>query len=184
MTARTSGVFDEGSVPPLTSTTIAVPAMDFVVQWSRCGMTADYIADYLAYAFEQRDAARSVITTAANELLENAAKFTSDKRAPVRIVGRLRGASVELQVENVTDARNAAALSTLLDALSRGEAPALFAERLESRARGGLGLIILAKDYNARLGARIEPASGADESATSFTVTVRASIAADEVGRQ
>jgi len=177
MSARTIGIFDETTVPALTSTTVAMPAMDFVVQWSRCGMTADYLADYLAYAFERRDVARTVITTAANELLENAAKFSSDKKAPVRIVGRLRGSSLELEVQNVTGAMHAETLIATIEALARGEAPALFAERIESKQRGGLGLIILAKDYAARLGARVEPANGSG----AFTVTVRASIAADEV---
>ena len=183
MIARTSGVFEDGTVIPLTSTSIAVPAMDFVVQWSRCGMTADYIADYLAYAFERRDVARSVITTTANELLENAAKFTTDKRSTVRIAGRLRGGALELEVENVTDARHVDLLSARLDALSRGDAQSLFAERLEASGsdRGGLGLIILARDYGARLGARITPVDGPDPGDASFNVSVRASITSDEV---
>jgi hypothetical protein len=181
MTERIIGTFDEGAGATLTSTTIAMPAMDFVVQWSRCGMTADYLADYLAYAFERRDVARSVITTAANELLENAAKFTSDKKAPVRIVGRLRGPSLELEVENTADAKHVGTLESIISALDRGEAPALFASRLESKERGGLGLIILAKDYAARLGLRIVPVNGSSNGETSFRVTVRASIEADEV---
>ena len=180
MTTRLAGVFDEGTTPALTSTSIAMPAMDFVVQWSRCGITADYLADYLAYAFERRDVARSVITTAANELLENAAKFTSDKKAPVRIAARLRGDFLELEVENVADASHVDTLAMVLDALSRGEAASLFASRIEANERGGLGLIILARDYSARLGAKIVSANGGSHD-SSFTVTVRASIAADEV---
>jgi hypothetical protein len=157
-----------------------MPAMDFVVQWNRCGITADYLADYLAYAFERRDVARSVITTAANELLENAAKFSSDKKAPVRIAARLRGDVLELEVENVADADHVDALTSVLDALSRGEASSLFASRIESPERGGLGLIILARDYDAQLGARIVSVNGGSLDKT-FSVTVRASIAADEV---
>jgi hypothetical protein len=180
MTTRLAGVFEEAAVPPPTSPSIAMPAMDFVVQWNRCGITADYLADYLAYAFERRDVARSVITTAANELLENAAKFSSDKKSAVRISARLRGDSLELEVENVADADHVDALTAVLDALSRGEAASLFASRIESNERGGLGLIILARDYAARLGARIVSANGGSLDQT-FSVTVRASIAADEV---
>ena len=180
MTTRMAGVFDEGTTPALTSTSIAMPAMDFVVQWNRCGITADYLADYLAYAFERRDVARSVITTAANELLENAAKFSSDKKAPVHIAARLRGDALELEVENVADAKHVDTLATVLDALSRGEAPSLFASRIEANERGGLGLIILARDYAARLGAKIVSVNGGSAD-PSFSVTVRASIAADEV---
>jgi hypothetical protein len=177
VTAQTIGIFDMNPSPAITMTSLAMPAMDFVVQWSRCGMTADYVADYLAYAFERRDAARSVITTAANELLENAAKFSVDKKTTVRIVGRLRGPAVELEVENVTDAAHAEVLAAAVEALTQGEASRLFSERIESRQRGGLGLIILAKDYAAQLGARIVPA----DSLGAFTVTVRASIPTDEV---
>ena len=177
MTMQTIGAFDDAAGAALTSTTVAMQAMDFVVQWGRCGMTADYLADYLAYAFERRDVARTVITTAANELLENAAKFTSDKKTPVRIVGRLRGSSLELEAQNVTDRAHMETLVATIAALARGDAPTLFAERIESKERGGLGLIILARDYAARLGARVESANGG----TTFTVTVRASIAADEV---
>ncbi len=181
MTRRISGVFDDDTARPLTSATIVMPAMDMVVEWRRCGMTADYLADYLAYGFERRDVARSVISTAANELLENAAKFTSDKRTPVRVVGRLRGASVEVEVENVAEAKHVETLTALLDALSRGQAPTLFAARLESQERGGLGLIVLAKDYAARLGAQIVAIDNDAPHETFFNVMVRASIAADQV---
>jgi hypothetical protein len=183
MTTRTSGVFEEGTAPPLTSPSIVMPAMDFVVQWNRCGITADYLADYLSYAFERRDVARSVITTAANELLENAAKFSSDKKAPVRIAARLRGNFLDLEVENVADADHVDTLTTVLEALSRGEAASLFASRIESAERGGLGLIILVRDYDAQLGARIVSVNGGSLD-TTYSVTVRASIAADEVEQQ
>ncbi|MEO8623201.1 MAG: hypothetical protein ABI625_19145 [bacterium] len=183
MTSQIVGLLEDVDAPAdtLTSATIAIPAMDFVVQWHRCGMTADYLADYFAYAFARREVARSVISTVANELLENAAKFTIDKRSLVHISGWLRGEALEIEVENITNARHAATLSTVLEALSRGEATQLFAERLESKERGGLGLIVLAKDYGARLGARIASPVGAASGSTTISVTVRASIAADEV---
>jgi hypothetical protein len=176
MTRRVTGAFEESSVAPLTSADITLPAMDFVVQWARCGMTADYIADYLSYAFERRASARSIIATAANELLENAAKFSVDKREQVRIHGRLRGSDVQLEVENVTDEKHLAVLERGLAALHSGDPAALFAQRVESSERGGLGLIILAKDYGARLGVRAVAAMDG-----AFRVTVRASISADDV---
>jgi hypothetical protein len=177
VSVRLCGRFDADVLPALTAVSVALPVLDMLVEWRRCGMTADYLADYLAYAFERRDVARTVISTAANELLENAAKFSTDKRSTVRVAVRLRGPALELEVENVTDAGHADRLADLLDALARGDAEALFAERLEARERGGLGLIVLAKDYAAGLGARIVE----QDPAGTFSVTVRASIAADEV---
>ena len=176
MTSRITGEFAIATLAPLTFADITMPAMDFVVQWSRCGMTADYIADYLSYSFERREAARSVIATAANELIENAAKFSVDKKQPVRVLGRLRGSSLELEVENVAAEQHLGILERTIEAIHRGNAAALFAERLESPERGGLGLIILAKDYGARLGVHAVPAAH-----SAFTVKVRASIVADEV---
>lgn len=177
MSVRICGRFDADTAPVLTSVSVALPVLDMLVEWRRCGMTADYLADYLAYAFERRDVARTVISTAANELLENAAKFSIDRRSTVRASARLRGSALELEVENVTDAEHAGRLADLVDALARGDAAALFAERLEARERGGLGLIVLVKDYAAGLAARITERDGS----AAFAVTVRVSMAADEV---
>ena len=177
MSIRICGRFSDDASAVLTSISVTVPVLDLLVEWHRCGMTADYLADYLAYALERRDVARTVISTAANELLENAAKFSSDKRSIVRAEARLRGGALELEVDNVTDEGHADRLADLLDALARGDASALFADRLEARERGGLGLIVLAKDYTADLSARIVQQNGRG----AFRVTVRASIAADEV---
>jgi hypothetical protein len=130
MTIRTVGLFDEAAAPALTAAAVELPALDMLVEWRRCGITADYFGDYLAYAFERREIARTVISTAANELLENAAKFSSDKRSPVRAAVRLRGGALELEVENQTDAAHIERLTTVLDAIAAGDAAVLFTERI------------------------------------------------------
>ena len=58
--------------------------IDLVREWSRCGQTADYMARYLAYDFADRETAASVLSTVINELVENAAKFSTDKANPRR----------------------------------------------------------------------------------------------------
>ena len=48
MTSRTLGVVP-GTLPPaLTAIEVQMSALDMVVQWRRCGIVADYLADYLA----------------------------------------------------------------------------------------------------------------------------------------
>jgi hypothetical protein len=41
-----------------------------VVQWRRCGVVADYVAEYLALSFEQPSYAQSVLSTVTNERSE------------------------------------------------------------------------------------------------------------------
>jgi hypothetical protein len=153
--ARRLGTRTEGdAMPPLTSIALDVPALDLVMQWGRCGVIADFLADYLACSFSRREVARSVLSTVANELVENAGRFAGDKRGGVRLFARHRGEHVEIGSENRAAPRHVAVLEGLFAALDRESPEVLFARRIESGERGGLGLLILAKDYGS-LGATL-----------------------------
>lgn len=54
-------------------------ATDFHDEWERCNMLANYIAEYTAYQFDQRERAENLISTIANELLETAVSLTTDE---------------------------------------------------------------------------------------------------------
>jgi len=153
VTSRTLGVVP-GTLPPaLTAIEVQMSALDMVVQWRRCGIVADYLADYLALSFEQPDYARSVLSTVANELVENAVRFSAEKARPIRIHASHRGDVVELVVSNLSNQRHVEGLEKLFLDLSRDDLAAVFRERVEAGTRGGLGLLLLAKDYGAELGA-------------------------------
>ncbi len=179
MTPRIVGFFADPSAdhPPLTSLDLGFPALDLVVQWHRCGMTADYFADYLACSFEHKETARTVLSTIANELLENAAKFSGDKKRWVRIVARHFGSVVEFATESDAEQRHLVGLEGLLGELAHESAEVLFARRVEARARNGLGLLILAKDYRAKLGARLMP----PDAEGLVHVTLHASFPVEEI---
>ena len=55
-----------------------VTAGELTQEWGRCGLTADWIAGYLVLDLEQsfREVAKNLISTVANELLENAFQAT------------------------------------------------------------------------------------------------------------
>jgi hypothetical protein len=153
----------------LTSLVLEVPALDMVVQWRRCGVVADYVAEYLALSFEQPSYAQSVLSTVTNELVENAVRFSADKARPIRVEAHHRGEVVELLVSNLAAESHILGLEALFADLARGDLTSVFRERVEARTRGGLGLLILAKDYGAVLGAMLAPEQ---EARTQITMQV------------
>ncbi len=169
------GAFPDPPSPPLSAIEMEVVPIDLVSEWRRCGMVADFMADYMACGFEQRETARSVLSTVANELVENAAKFTADKRGVAHVSIRHHGDVVHAEVRNEATDAWVRELSEVLGDLAQDEASAVFRRRLEDRR--GLGLALLARDYGARVGASISPSAkgGTTE------VCLRVSLSAAEV---
>ena len=167
--------------PALTGVVLELRALDLVAHWKRCGITADWLAGFFAYDFEPeaRAAAASVRSTAINELIENAAKFCDDKLAPVAIAVRHHGDFVRLETRNRCDGARAGRLRDALAALG-GDLDALFAariERQEETGASGLGLLILKRDYGARVGARLTPGAG-----DTFEVELQVTLDAEQIG--
>ena len=59
----------EAGYRPL-SIELTLQAEDFHAEWKRCNMLANYIAEYIAYQYIQRERAENLISTIANEFLE------------------------------------------------------------------------------------------------------------------
>jgi hypothetical protein len=168
--AAVVGRYPEAPAELLTAIEIEVLPIDLVTEWRRCGMVADFLADYVVHAFERRDAARSILSTVANEPVENAAKFSVDKRTPARVAIRHHGDAVHAEVRNVAGEKQVQGLREVLADLGRGDATAVFHARVERRM--GLGLALLARDYGALVGATIGPADGAGRIAVCLRVAL------------
>lgn len=169
------GEFPEPPSPPLSAIELEVVPLDLVTEWRRCGMVADFMADYMVHAFEGRDAARSILSTVANELVENAAKFSADKRAAARVAIRHHGEVVHAEVRNLATGKHVEDLRAVLADLARDDATAVFRRRLEDRR--GLGLALLARDYRATVGATVS----SDGAGGKITVCLRVALSAAEV---
>lgn len=169
------GSFPEASSPPLSAIEMKVVPIDLVTEWRRCGMIADFMADYMVHGFERRDTARSVLSTVVNELVENAAKFSADKRAVAHVSLRHHGESVHAEIRNEAGEAHVRDLRELLEELARDDAGAVFERRLH--ARRGLGLALLARDYRATVGATV--VSGVEGGSTA--VCLRVALSAAEV---
>lgn len=166
---------------PLSTLELRFVPLDFVMHWHRCGLAADHFAAHLAYTFDNRAAARDVLATVVNELLENAVKFSSDKSLSASLTVKHYGEWLAIQTRNRTDARRAQALAALVRDFESQTADELFFARIENPAGSesspsGLGLLVLKKDYGVRL--TIECAPVADGS---FEVFVEALMHTDEL---
>jgi hypothetical protein len=169
------GAFPDPPAPALSAIELEVVPIDLLTEWRRCGMVADFMADYMVHAFERRDVARSILSTVANELVENAAKFSSNKRGMARVAIRHHGEVVHAEVRNGSTEKHVQALREVLSDLQREDATAVFRRRMEDRR--GLGLALLAKDYGATVGATAVPGGTAGE----IVVCLRVALSAAEV---
>ncbi|HEX9240849.1 MAG TPA: ATP-binding protein, partial [Anaeromyxobacter sp.] len=129
--------------------------IDLVTEWRRCGIISDFAAAYLEWAFARRSTARSVVSTVVNELVENAAKFSVDNRVHTDVTIRHYGEILHAEVRNEAAEGHVARLTEVLEDLARDGAEAVFRRRIEGRS--GLGLALIARDYNATVGARVTP---------------------------
>ncbi len=163
-----------GSAPPLCAVSTEIVPLDLLTQWRRCGMTSDFLAEYLSYAFERRDVARSILSTVANELVETVAKYGADKLAPARVSLAHHGEALVVEATNVADAAHVEILGADLAELAAEDPAAVFARRVAQRR--GLGLALIANDYGATLGAAVTPSAGG-----LFAVRVTAALPAVEV---
>lgn len=158
----------------ITEMSLRVLPIDMIVQWHRCSMMADFLANYLAYHFENRPSAIHVLSSGLNELIENLTKFSADKRAPVDLVITHYGDHLQVTTQNQAWRAQTEALASRLDRMATTDPEELFLEQLEhtasaDRAASGLGLITVKKDYGALIGAEISPVEGTPDL---FTVRV------------
>jgi hypothetical protein len=164
--------------PALGSIAVELVPLDMIAHWHRCGATADWAAELLAYNFDNRATASNVLSTVINELLENAVKFSADKRRPIHLRAGQHGDRIVIETENAADEAQARALETHVETLfaDRGE---LFARLIERAAAGdvdapGVGLLVVRRDYGATLGVELSPLGTGEQ-----LVRVRVALDAD-----
>jgi hypothetical protein len=179
--AHVIGNFDESPGEPLSGVAIEMPGLDLVAHWRRCGLSADFLAGYMACDFRDRKVAASVLSTVINEVLENAAKFSADEQAPVRIGVTQHGDTLRIEATNLAEAERAETFEKRLTEVLEGDPEELFVRRVETGDRPasgdpGLGLIVLRKDYAAAIAAKIEP-----RATRLSSVTVQVTLRSNEV---
>ena len=141
-------------------------------RWRNNGLSADFLADYLSTFFPGDDRAaverqvelKSAISYVANELLENAMKFSyAPSQHAIGIAMYLEAEAVSLYVTNSIDPHAVAACQQTIERLLTGDIDTLYMAQLtqntaSDRAAGsGLGYLTMLHDYGVVLAWKFAP---------------------------
>lgn len=142
-------------------------------RWRTNGLSADFLADYLAVFFpgdeddpetmDKQEQIQSTVSYIANELLENAMKF-SDHTAPmsIRIELQLYLSKLVFLITNSVQADAMQNYQAFIQEALTSEPSEMMMRRLEQMTKdntlksSGLGLVTMMNDYAARLGWKFE----------------------------
>lgn len=135
-------------------------------RWRNYGLSADFLGDYFATFFpgkalpdsaiNQQDTVKGAVSYIANELLENAIKYTDESiLAPISISLYLQEDLITFRVvnhTNVTTANNY--MNFIATILAADDVDSLYTQQLEKAALGNgqsnMGLLTMMTDYQAR----------------------------------
>jgi hypothetical protein len=144
-------------------------------RWHNNGLSADFMADYLAAFFPRRQATaskinskvevKSAVSFIANELLENAMKFndwTSDY--PISITLQLQAEGLVFLAKNSIPRESTENFQAYIQVLTASDPKQLLLRQLEKNVENenstssGLGLLTMLSDYLAKIGWKFETA--------------------------
>jgi hypothetical protein len=143
-------------------------------RWRNNGLSADFLADYLASFFpaeeiesdgiDKRTEIKGAVSYIANELLENAMKFNDDDtRYPISIQLQLYVDHIIFCVSNSVNIETTIKFQEHIKKLLNSDTQELYLQQLEQNASSdgncftsGLGLLTMINDYMAQLGWKFE----------------------------
>jgi len=143
-------------------------------RWRNNGLSADFLADYLASFFpadeienngiDKRTEIRGAVSYIANELLENAMKFNNENvRYPISIQLQLYVDHIIFCVSNSVSPETIIKFQEHIKKLLNSDTQELYLQQLEQNAHddednftSGLGLLTMINDYMAQLGWKFE----------------------------
>ncbi len=148
-------------------------------RWRNYGLSADFLGDYFANFFpggqlpdspmSQRKAIKSAVSFVANELLENAIKYSDDSvEEPIVLSIYLYRDQIIIRTVNYVAQTTATSFKAFIQRLLAAEsADTLFAEQLELAAlnsgQSGMGIATMVCDYGIELGWEFQPLAIAPE---------------------
>lgn len=139
-------------------------------RWRNNGLSADFLSDYVSTFFPRvesdpasearRVAVSGAVKYVANELLENAMKYSVETQGQaISMLLQLDHEGIAFWESNLTSAAQAPEFRAFLARLQQSDPAALYLEQLERSAEGdgsGLGFLTMINDYAARLAWRFE----------------------------
>ncbi len=135
-------------------------------RWSNYGLSADFLGDYFAAFFpgdaipdskiNRRDTVKATVSFIANELLENAVKYTDPMTDhAITLSLYLHPDTIIFHAINHSSAQQAAQYQKFIQNLIASDLDTVYAQQLEKTAMGEggscMGLLTLMSDYGARI---------------------------------
>ncbi|RAP28768.1 hypothetical protein DID78_04545 [Candidatus Marinamargulisbacteria bacterium SCGC AG-343-D04] len=78
-------------------------ALKKIRKWKKCSIIANFLGEYQAESCESnKSKTASIISTIANELIENAIKFTDNNHRNIKISIKERAKTIFIETENIT----------------------------------------------------------------------------------
>lgn len=161
--------------------TFSPSAIPLKQRWRNNGLSADFLADYVISFFprDEGDAAaearqadiRGAVAYIANELLENAMKYSSEVVArPTTIRLILADDAIFFSETNTTSRAHGDSFRAFVRELNESDPSEMYLSQMERTAEGGggsgLGLLTMINDYGAKLAWRFEDIENGDLSVT------------------
>ncbi|RRR65966.1 MAG: hypothetical protein EI684_21650 [Candidatus Viridilinea halotolerans] len=155
------GIFAEADMASAFSFGIALPSLDLQRQWGRCNLLANYVAEYVAYQFPQREWAENLISTVTNEFLE-AIALLAPPQSELFIRCFQLPTTLELELEHSLRPDLVTVYTSFLAELAGSLDEADYFALLTSTDRPAVafnqfGLAMLVHDFSARIAARLDP---------------------------
>lgn len=159
-------------------------------RWRNNGLSADFLADYLSTFFPGDDRAaaerhvelKSAVSYAANELLENAMKFSyAPSQHSISLAMYLEADAVSLYVTNSVDPHAIASFQRAIERLLTEDTDTLYMAQLthnterDSADGSGLGYLTMLHDYSVTLAWKFAP-SLQDSDVVTVTTMARLSV--------
>ncbi|GAB4149115.1 MAG: DUF6272 family protein [Cyanobacteria bacterium J069] len=175
LAVRTFGAFEEETVPSAESLTLvfAPSALPMRDRWRTHRLSAVFLADYFSTFFtsaekpggitDPRSELVSSITFIANELLENAMKFSLPQpQQPVVLTVQLCPQRLVFLTQNCAHPAVVEQLQRYIETLLQSDPMTLYIQTMEHNAAtvsdgSGLGILTILNDYTSRVGWRFEP---------------------------
>lgn len=161
---------------------LTMPVNDFLLDWRRYNLVSNYIAEYSAYYFMHKDRAENLISSIFYELIDHvASNSTSDAQLDIKF------ATIEdwlvFEISSCFSAENAAKIADFIKEVNQANLDVYFKKYIEAdldeqSIQHQMGLIMIAHDYHARLGVKLEEKAG---SAAERSVTLQAAIKREEI---
>lgn len=136
-------------------------------RWRNYGLSADFLGDYFANFFpgnddpaqpiNRRDTIKASVSYIANELLENAVKYSDETTdAAISITLYLYEEEMIFQVVNYANQSTATQYKTFIQTLLDSDLDEVYLQQLEQSAMGSsdsqIGLLTMMQDYSAKFG--------------------------------